>query len=272
MSPQYATASDRLREFLAVGWTRFGPDPDLLDWIRHALPHAREAVADSGNANWLRCAGTWFVGANVLANDHQGRIGDSGPLCGEAVSFLRRHCDTPPFHWDRAQISVCYPGYPKSSPSESESSYRYRLHRDAAHVDGLHAEGPNRRRRLRERHAFVLGIPMTEFSCDAAPPVVWKSSHELVRSAFRELFSHTPHEKWPEVDVTDRYQALRRQIFERCPRQEIRIRPGECFLIHRLALHGIAPWGDGASAGPDGRMICYFRPGLCEPLDWLHAP
>jgi hypothetical protein len=43
-------------------------------------------------------------------------------------------------------------------------------------------------------------------------------------------------------------------------------------LIHRLALHGVAPWAEGAEAGPEGRMIAYFRPefeGLGD--DWLTA-
>jgi hypothetical protein len=49
--------------------------------------------------------------------------------------------------------------------------------------------------------------------------------------------------------------------------------PGEAVLVHRLALHGVAPWQKGATAPPEGRMIAYFRPefqGLGD--DWLSAP
>jgi len=42
--------------------------------------------------------------------------------------------------------------------------------------------------------------------------------------------------------------------------------------VHRLALHGIAPWAEGATAGPDGRMIAYFRPEAGGPAGWLGAP
>lgn len=266
------TGLDLYQDFLNLGWLHFKFDSHLLDWVNHALPYAREAVASPSNAHWRRCGGTWFVGVNLLPNDQQGRIGDSGPISGEAISFLRRNFDFLSVALDKAQISVCYPEYPKPSTSESESSYRYRLRRNGAHIDGLHALGSDRRRYLKEHHAFVLGIPMSEFSADAAPPMVWECSHEAVRSAFAELYSHIPHEKWSELDVTNRYHALRKEIFERCSQRTLRLQKGECFLIHRLALHGIAKWSEQASADPDGRMICYFRPQFANPQDWLCAP
>ena len=42
-------------------------------------------------------------------------------------------------------------------------------------------------------------------------------------------------------------------------------------MIHRLALHGIAPWEEDAGADAEGRMIAYFRP-VFPPertADWL---
>ena len=45
---------------------------------------------------------------------------------------------------------------------------------------------------------------------------------------------------------------------------------GEAYLVHRLALHGIAPWGAGATAGE--RMVIYFRPESGDPAAWLRAP
>ncbi|MBE0554438.1 MAG: hypothetical protein IH625_12180, partial [Rhodobacteraceae bacterium] len=43
-------------------------------------------------------------------------------------------------------------------------------------------------------------------------------------------------------------------------------------LMHRLCLHGVAPWADGAIAAPEGRVIAYFRPELASVADWLTAP
>ena len=266
------TGTDSLGQFKDVGWLHFKFDPNLLKWVNHALPYAREAVAAPENAAWLRCGGTWFVGVGLLPNDLQGRVENSEPICGEAVSFLEQNYSFAGFELDRAQISVCYPGYPKPSTSESDSAYRYRQNRDAAHIDGLLAIGTNRRRHLKEPHAYVLGIPMTDFCADASPPVIWESSHQIARARFRKFFSDIPPGKWPEVDVTDVYQTLRREIFEQCPRKLLRIKRGESFLVHRLALHGITPWGETATAGPDGRMICYFRPKFRNPEDWLCAP
>lgn len=266
------TDSNALQDFLNTGWMHFKFDPGLLKWVDHALPHAKKTVASPDNAQWLRCDGTWFVGVNVLNNDAQGRIGNSDPLRCAAISFLEHNFGATGLELDKAQISVCYPNYPQPGVSESVSSHHYRLHRDGAHVDGLLAVGPDRRRYLREHHAFVLGIPMTEFSTDAAPPVVWESSHEMVRAAFKELFANIHHNQWQKVDATRQYHALRREIFERCNRKKIQLKRGECLLVHRMALHGIAPWSETASAGPDGRMICYFRPQFTHPKDWLCAP
>ena len=176
------------------------------------------------------------------------------------------------FGWEPAQVSVCYPGYPRASDNESETAFRYRARRDAAHVDGLIPEGADRRRHLREIHGFVLGIPMVETSADASPLVVWNGSHNIIRAAFAELFEGLPSEAWGDVDATEVYQSTRRRIFEICERVAVTARPGEAYLIHRLALHGVAPWADGAEAGADGRMIVYFRPEVGGPQDWLNAP
>jgi hypothetical protein len=43
-------------------------------------------------------------------------------------------------------------------------------------------------------------------------------------------------------------------------------------VLHRLALHGIAPWGPGAEAPPEGRAVAYFRPQTEGNLDdWLNG-
>lgn len=258
--------------FFEKGWCRFECDAELAEWVRLALPSAREAVRAQENARWLRCGGTWFVGVNALPNDASGAVASSGPLRGNAVRFIRQTLGISGFDWDRAQISVCYPGYPQPMESESAAAFRYRRDRDAAHVDGLLPEGAGRRRHLREHHAFILGIPMVEFGADASPFVVWEGSHELIRRAMAERFGERPPDQWGDEDLTSAYRAMRRSVFETCKRVEIAAAPGEAFVAHRLVVHGVAPWGASATAGEDGRMICYFRPIAGGPLDWLTAP
>jgi len=102
--------------------------------------------------------------------------------------------------------------------------------------------------------------------------VIWEGSHEIMRTEFAGSFKDIPSEKWAEQDITDVYHAARQRVFSRCERVEIHTRPGEAFLAHRLSLHGMAPWVEGARAGPDGRMICYFRPPAIGPYEWLHNP
>jgi hypothetical protein len=258
--------------YFARGWCRFEHDPALLEWTIRALPHARAAVVAKENARWLRCGGTWFVGVNALPNDTAGAVGDSGPLAGSAVEFIRGAAELVSFHWDAAQISVCYPGYPQTSENESISAYRFRLEKDAAHVDGLLPVGAQRRRHLQEYHGFILGIPLVEFSADASPLVAWEGSHEIIREAFRNRFAGLSPRQWANEDVTDVYQEARRRVLAQCPRKVIHAHPGEAFLVHRLAVHGVVPWQDNATAGSDGRIICYFRPETGGPEHWLEAP
>ena len=64
---------------------------------------------------------------------------------------------------------------------------------------------------------------------------------------------------------------MRKRIFDECERVEIIAAPGEAYIVHRLALHGVAPWRSAAVADPDGRVICYFRPETPAREDWLTA-
>ena len=173
------TMQQTYRLFHDKGWCRFEYDDALAGWVQHALPLARAAVSAKANAQWLRCGGTWFAGVNVLPNNPAGEVGNSGPLLGSAVEFIREALGLDEFAWDNAQISVCYPGYPQPMPQEPPAAFRYRRDRDAAHVDGLLPEGPQRRRHLREHHAFILGLPLVEFDAGACPFVIWEGSQEI---------------------------------------------------------------------------------------------
>ncbi len=132
-------------------------------------------------------------------------------------------------------------------------------------------EGPRRRRHLREHHGFILGLPLVEFDADASPFVIWEGSHEIIRSALKERFDELPSRLWGDEDVTETYHQARQKVFDECHRAEISARPGEAYIAHRLAVHGVAPWTASASASADGRMICYFRPNLGDRVAWLNA-
>jgi hypothetical protein len=258
-------------EFQAQGWLTFAYDAELAGWTKHAVKAAQKAVADPANAHWHQCEGTWFVGVDALNNDPVGRVEGSRPLGGTAVGFIKTHFGPlPPLH--RAQLSVIKPGYPRPRAGESDTAFGYRKNRDAAHVDGLLATGPTRRRKIREPHSFILGLPLTKVSDDAAPLVVWQGSHHVMRAAFQSALADHAPATWSEVDVTEVYQSARRVVFETCRRVTLPVQPGQATLLHRLALHGVAPWSCGASAGKDGRMIAYFRPEMTAVKDWLDAP
>ena len=258
--------------FFAKSWCRFPYDLELYAWVRHVLPTANETRFRSENERWMRCGETWFVGVNVLPNDGRGALNNGPPLCGAAVEFLRQDLGISPLEWEPAQVSICYPGYPQPMARESETAYRFRRDKCAAHVDGILPIGEQRRRYLREHHQFIFGIPLTEYDAGAAPFVVWEGSHDVVRRALEQRFRDRPTDEWRDINITDLYRDLREQIFADCKRVEIAAKPGESYLVHRLALHGIAPWQTGAKADPSGRVICYFRPETPSPREWLDSP
>ncbi len=250
------------------GWVRFAHDAQIAHWAACALQPAQAALSDPKLAHWLDCEGTWFVGVDALDNAADGAINGSGPLKGAAIEAVAAQIGPlPPLH--RAQVSVTWPGYPRPRRTESAAGFRYRLKRDAAHVDGVRPVGPHRRRFVLEPHAFILGLPLTEAAPDAAPLVVWEGSHHIMSAAFQKAFAGRAPDQWSQVDVTDIYQAARRQAFETCRRVALPAQPGQALLVHRLCLHGVAPWEGAATDEPgdqgnktQGRMIAYFRPEL----------
>jgi len=258
--------------FHARGWARFDRDPDLEDWLDAVTPAALATRQDPVLVrDWLRGEGTWFVGVNALANDGAGCVDASGPLQGRAIGFIRGDLGFGDGLLDRAQVSICYPGFPKRMNGESDAAFRFRRLRDAAHVDGLHPVGPDRQRRLEEFSGFLLGLPITATNAQAAPLVVWEGSHQIMAQMFRAELGATPHADWPLVDLTAAYSRARQQVFDRCKRVVLHATPGQAYVLHRMALHGVSGWQPGAEAPPEGRAILYFRPEI-DRRDWLRLP
>jgi hypothetical protein len=243
----------------------FDADPRVARWAAAALPVACAITADPGQqARWLRHGRTWFVGVDALPNGPDGAIGGV-PLDGPWAGMI------PDLPLHPAQLSVIHPGYPGRDPADTDAAHRFRRDRDAAHLDGLIAEGPDKQRHLRAPHAWVLGIPLTDCSPDASPLVVWDGSHHLIRAAFATAFAGLAPHRWGDLDVTKAYQTIRAQVFATCARRALPVRPGQAVLLHRHLIHGVAPWAPGAGAPEQGRMVAYFRPLSASVQDWLSA-
>jgi hypothetical protein len=260
---------DCLDHYHRLGWCQFPSDPRLQHWIDGTMPAIRDCVKAPENAHWLRYQGTWFAGVNALPNDPNGAVSGAHPVSGAAVDFIRDHLNFKDLPWDRAQISVCYPGYPMPMTGETEAMHAFRRDRDAAHIDGLLKEGPDRRRYLREYHGFVFGIPVTTYSPGASPFVIWEGSHTLIQGWLQETFATREPKTWWDIDLTESYQAIRRRVFQECRRITLAPQPGESFVMHRHCLHGMARWQSDATASADGRIILYFRPPVTDLTGWL---
>lgn len=247
------------------GYVVLPPDARTARWAAAACAAARPLIEDpEPRGEALRCGGTWLAGVDLLPNAGDGAVAGV-PLAGPGPDLVAA-LGLWPARWHRAQVSVTYPGYPRPMEGESAGAARYRLRRDAAHVDGLLPEGPGRRRHLREPHAFILGLPLTPAHPDAAPLVVWPGSHRRLGAAFAAARAAAPDRPSGEIDLTDIYTATRREVFETCPRVPVPAAPGTAILLHRHMLHGIAPWT--APPDPAGRAVAYFRPQLDDAEAW----
>lgn len=242
------------------GWCRIGPDPAIAAWAGAARQAALDVLATTTEP-W-RCGGTWFVGVDALQN------APDGSIQGTTFPWSMLPLIPEPLH--RAQLSVIRPGYPQPSPDETPAAFAFRRDRDAARLDGLLAVGRDKRRMVKEPHAWILGLPLNETS--AAPLTVWEGSHEILRAALLKALSPHPPETWGEIDITDAYQQARREVFATCHRIELPAKPGEATLLHRLAIHGVAVWKRQDQAPPEGRMIAYLRPQLSTVEAWLTQP
>jgi len=235
-------------------------DPAVATWARTARHAALPVIQDPAEqAKWLRHQGTWFVGVDALPN------ASDGSIVGCPLGFATLGQVT----WHKAQVSVVYPGYPQQDPTESDANHQFRIKRDAAHVDGLLPDPETGERHLKEPHGFILGLPLNDASTDASPLVVWKDSHLIMQDFFRKFFAGHPVAEWPSLDLSGPYKAARMRCFETCERLELPAKLGEATLLHRHMLHGVAPWGQGATAPEEGRMIAYFRPEVGGWVDWL---
>ncbi len=258
--------------FAEHGWCRREVDQDLLAWCESVQAVAQDILCDPQHAHWWRHGQTWFAGVNILPNDNTGKVANGVALSADLQQWLRRclHLqDSHSFQWEQGQLSVLRPGYPQRDANETETAHNYRRKRDAAHVDGLLPVGPTRRRMPQEFHHFILGIPLHPSPTHAGATVVWEGSHLIMQQALSNALQGIPQQDWPSTDITEIYQQTRREVFTRCKRVEIHVPPGEAYLIHRLAVHGVAPWD--ARNGDDGqlRSVAFFRPEVEQRQDWL---
>ena len=126
-----------LSNYLNKGWCQFPFDDSIYNWVQSTKASALATTHARQNAIWYRYQNTWFVGVNVLPNDNNGAVPDGTPLSGAVIDFLNNDLYLAPVAWDKAQVSVCYPGYPEPCTTESKAAFDYRVNNDAAHVDGL---------------------------------------------------------------------------------------------------------------------------------------
>jgi hypothetical protein len=255
------------KNFNELGWMIFDYDKDIYCWARTA----RKAIGSSfyeGHRNDLRCGETWFAGVNFLSNDGRGTY-RGVPLSGTSINHICDRFGQCFEKWDQAQISICYPGYPKPSQDESAAIVNYRKNKFGAHVDGILPVGATRRRFAKEYYAFILGIPLSKFNKHAAPLIVWEKSHFIMQDFLSNYYSSFPKTDKEAVDITEVYQLARKKIFETCKKKAVWAKVGEAYLLNRLTLHGIRPWTSRGRAETCGRIIAYFRPSLLADKLWL---
>ncbi len=252
-------------------WAVCEPDKRMLTWIRNAKNTAQQKLkVDGFDKTQLRCGGTWFVGANFLDNDSFGTL-NKVRLEGMAIEAILERYGRLFCEWDRAQISICYPGYPKPSKQETAAAFSFRKNSFGAHVDGILPIGNPKRRYAKEYHAFIFGIPLEDYNQFAAPVVVWEGSHRIIRTFLSRVLLQNGVEKWKNLDITQIYAEARKEALSKCKKKIIHVPLGGCYVLHRLAVHGIMPWKKRGNSEAESRMVAYFRPILKDSQFWLDS-
>lgn len=255
------------------GWCRLPKSEALLSWAEALLDAAQTCMKAPENHQWWRYQDTWFAGVNALPNNKIGAVAGLPPLPWSLLTLLADYCQTSVVELDQGQISGLFPGYPQIDPQQSAAANQFRRQHYAAHLDGLVPLGPKRRRFLTEQHSFILGISLTSHPIDAAPLIVWPDSHKRIQAWLIDSLSAQPEKHWHEIDLTDGYQHIRKQILDDTEPQALHLTKGEAYVMHRHLLHGMGDWPN-AIADPhsQGRIIVYFRPCWHQPIDWLTGP
>ena len=251
-------------------WVVFDQDKAMVDWANEARKSVKKNLSSKViDKKQLRCGDTWFVGVNFLENNWSGTIGNVAFNGGAVKAILQRYKELFD-EWDKAQVSICFQGYPKKNESETEASFNYRKTHFGAHVDGILPVGKPKRRYAKEHHSFIFGVPLVHYNDSAAPIVVWEGSHHIIRNFLVKKLSSTPSNLWEHEDITKIYNEARREVFLKCKQKQIVVPVGGSYLLHRLALHGVLPWGEKGDSDKEGRMIAYFRPLLNQSRFWLN--
>ena len=251
-----------LHDYSTRGWVALPFSDDLFSWVNGVKASVNQKLQlMCEEEKDVRCGGTWFPGVNFLDNDPHGNI--DGSIFPSDLTDLKKKLE-PAFSgfYDRAQISICYPGYPKKMDDETVSAFNYRKNRFAAHLDGLLPIGQHRRRFLMEHHAFIYGIPINLTGEGSSPCVVWEGSHKVVQNEFKSFLTFRKIHSLQDQDVTEFYSSIRKKIFASCRMKKIWLPVGQSYLIHRLTLHGILPWVRDAKNTNVNRTVAYFRPHL----------
>ncbi len=267
--------------FKSKGWCFLSKDIHTCRWIDAVKERICKKFEHAEYENEdFKSGFTWFAGVNFLANGPSGGV-DGVPFSLKLWSELSTKFGSGIKYWDAGQVSICWRGYPKKDPLETEKSFKYRLNRFASHVDGLIPLGTKKRRFVNEFHAFILGIPIVNNRLDSAPLVVWEGSHVIFRNMFGKVFLNIPETEFCDMDLTEIYQQYRRKVFLTCRPKQVVPANNQLYILDRHLLHGVTPWkldndlakwhyeGQFGVNPLQGRIVVYFRPSYKDPIDWI---
>tara|TARA_B100000902_G_scaffold171834_1_gene166099 strand:+ start:425 stop:1258 length:834 start_codon:yes stop_codon:yes gene_type:complete len=264
------------------GWSFLNVDSIHYEWTIEAKKQLEtkfhQKLFDFKN---FRCGSTWFVGTNFLDNSSNGNIG-AKLMSKKIFNNILKKFGPNIKYWDKGQVSICWPGYPKKDEKETEQSFNFRIKRFASHIDGIIPFGSRKRRFAKEFHAFILGFPIQNNCLDCAPLVLWEGSHKIFRKFFKEIYEGITSNKISSIDITELYNEYRKKVFTNCEVKKIVPQFNQPFLLDRHILHGIHKWKEKNNVKfnsknnrplnsiSDGRITIYFRPVFFNPLDWVN--
>ncbi len=264
------------------GWIFLNTDHTHYEWIVEAKKQLETKFHQKlFDCKDLRCGSTWFVGTNFLDNSSNGNIGTK-LLSRKIFNNISKKFGNNIKYWDKGQVSICWPGYPRKDDKETIKSFNFRIKRFASHIDGIIPFGKKKRRFAKEFHAFILGFPLQNNCLESAPLVLWEGSHKIFRNFFKEIYEGITSDKISSIDITELYSECRKKVFKNCEVKKITPQFKQPYLLDRHVLHGIDAWPEKKNVKynlknnmlsnnlSDGRIIIYFRPVFFNPYDWIN--
>ncbi len=209
---------DRRKEFAAEGFHGLPCRGGGAERIGRDTPWMRQGLRSPNPVNRHGAALRRHLvrGCRRTPQRRDGAVPGGPPFLARPMEFIKNDLRfAPPLH--RAQVSVCYPGYPRTSPDETPAAFGFRLNRDASPCRRASGGRPGSPPLPERAAAYIWGFRSRKPVRMPRRWSLWQGSHRHMGKVFTEALANKAQAEWPGIDLTEAYQAARREVFASLP-------------------------------------------------------